>query len=45
MTVQLLLTIRTLKQLNPDPERLRRIVQQILDDNFGLQVEVTVHEP
>jgi hypothetical protein len=30
-----------LKQLTLDSDRLRRVIQQIMDDNFGLEVEVS----
>jgi hypothetical protein len=40
MTLQFTITVKTLKELSLDGERLRRIIQQIMDDNFGLQVEV-----
>ena len=41
MTLQFTITVKILKELSLDGERLRRIIQQIMDDNFGLQVEVS----
>jgi hypothetical protein len=41
MTLQFTITVKTLKELSLDVDRIRRIIQQIMDDNFGLQVEVS----
>ena len=41
MTLQFTITVKTLKELSLDGERIRRVIQQIMDDNFGLQVEVS----
>jgi hypothetical protein len=41
MTLQFTITVKPLKELSLDGDRIRRIIQQIMNDNFGLQAEVS----
>jgi hypothetical protein len=41
MTLQFTITVKPLKELSLDGDRIRCIIQQIMNDNFGLQAEVS----